>query len=73
MLKLVLEAYDCLSEAGGTRGAAMLRDEMIDEASRRIALAVVARGKAAGLGRTFVFELPHPRAGNWPDETLPAE
>ena len=31
------------------RGAVMLGDEMIDEASRKMAEAIVARGKAAGL------------------------
>jgi citrate lyase subunit beta/citryl-CoA lyase len=31
------------------RGAVMLGDEMIDEASRKLALAIVARGRAAGM------------------------
>ena len=31
------------------RGAVMLGDEMIDEASRKMAEAIVARGNAAGL------------------------
>jgi citrate lyase subunit beta/citryl-CoA lyase len=48
----ILAAYRFhTSEAGGARGAAMLGDEMIDEASRKLALAVVARGRAAGLRR----------------------
>ena len=35
------------------RGAVMLGDEMIDEASRKMALVVAAKGRAAGLSRTF--------------------
>jgi citrate lyase subunit beta/citryl-CoA lyase len=34
------------------RGAVMLGDEMIDEASRKMAQAIVARGRAAGLPAT---------------------
>ena len=50
--ELVLEAYDWhTSSAGGARGAVMLGDEMIDEASRKMALVVVAKGRAAGLQR----------------------
>jgi citrate lyase subunit beta/citryl-CoA lyase len=57
--ELVLEAYGYhTSEAGGARGAAMLGDEMIDEASRKLALAVAARGRAAGLPRTSQFTPP---------------
>jgi citrate lyase subunit beta / citryl-CoA lyase len=49
----ILEAYaHALSEAGGARGAAMLGAEMIDEASRKMALVVAARGRAAGMTRT---------------------
>ena len=40
---------DALAHADG-RGAVELDGEMIDEASRRLALQVVARGRAAGLG-----------------------
>ncbi len=48
----VLEAYaHATSEAGGRRGAVMLGDEMIDEASRKMALVVAAKGRAAGLER----------------------
>ena len=37
--ELILDAYDWhTSEAGGMRGAVMLGDEMIDEASRKMAL-----------------------------------
>jgi citrate lyase subunit beta/citryl-CoA lyase len=36
----------------------MLDDEMIDEASRKMALVLSARGRAAGLQRTRAFEPP---------------
>jgi citrate lyase subunit beta/citryl-CoA lyase len=49
----ILAAYDAsVSDAGGRRGAVMLGDEMIDEASRKMALVVVAKGRAAGLRRS---------------------
>ncbi len=55
--ELILDAYDhATSEAGGKRGAVMLGDEMIDEASRKMALVVAAKGRAAGLSRTTAFE-----------------
>ena len=45
--ELILDAYDWYtSEAGGARGAAMLGDEMIDEASRKMALVVSRQGRA---------------------------
>jgi citrate lyase subunit beta/citryl-CoA lyase len=48
----ILDAYDWYtSEAGGSRGAAMLGDEMIDEASRKMALVVAAKGRAAAMQR----------------------
>jgi citrate lyase subunit beta / citryl-CoA lyase len=51
--ELILEAYQWhTSGAGGSRGAAMLGDEMIDEASRKIALVIAAKGRAAGMSRT---------------------
>jgi len=57
--ELILDAYDWFtSAAGGARGAAMLGDEMIDEASRKMALVVAAKGRAAGLPRTSTFEPP---------------
>jgi citrate lyase subunit beta / citryl-CoA lyase len=57
--ELILDAYDwCTSEAGGAKGSAMLGDEMIDEASRKMALVVSAKGRAAGLPRTSKFEPP---------------
>ena len=58
--ELILDAYDFYtSEAGGMRGAVMLGDEMIDEASRKMALVVAAKGRAAGLSRTSKFEVPY--------------
>jgi citrate lyase subunit beta/citryl-CoA lyase len=49
----ILEAYEWhTSRAGGARGAAMLGDEMIDEASRKMALVVAAKGRAANMTRT---------------------
>src|SRR3954451_7249643 len=48
----ILAAYEhSTSAAGGRRGAVMLGDEMIDEASRKMALVVAAKGRAAGLTR----------------------
>ncbi len=50
--ELILEAYDWhTSKSGGARGAVMLGEEMIDEASRKMALVVAARGRAAGMTR----------------------
>ena len=54
--ELILEAYEhYTSEAGGRLGAAMLGDEMIDEASRKMALVISAKGRAAGMTRTSSF------------------
>jgi citrate lyase subunit beta/citryl-CoA lyase len=48
----ILEAYRWYtSSAGGTRGAVMLGEEMIDEASRKMALVIAAKGRAAGMSR----------------------
>ncbi len=55
--ELILDAYEhATSEAGGRLGAVMLGDEMIDEASRKMALVIAAKGRAAGLTRTSRFE-----------------
>jgi citrate lyase subunit beta/citryl-CoA lyase len=57
--ELILDAYDwSTSQAGGAKGAAMLGDEMIDEASRKMALVIVGKGRAAGMQRTSKFEPP---------------
>jgi len=62
--ELILDAYDWhTSAAGGARGAAMLGDEMIDEASRKMALVIAGQGRAAGLPRTSKFEPPASGAG----------
>lgn len=55
----ILAAYEhATSAAGGARGAVMLGDEMIDEASRKMALVIAAKGRAAGLTRTHSPETP---------------
>ncbi|MEU4576784.1 MULTISPECIES: CoA ester lyase [Nonomuraea] len=53
--ELILEAYEHYTTVE-RRGAVMLGDEMIDEASRKMALVVAAKGRAAGLTRTTRFE-----------------
>jgi citrate lyase subunit beta / citryl-CoA lyase len=50
--ELILEAYEWhTSAAGGARGAVMLGDEMLDEASRKMALVIAGKGRAAGMTR----------------------
>lgn len=49
--ELILDAYT-QATANDHRGAVMLDGEMIDEASRKLALVAAARGRAAGLRRT---------------------
>lgn len=50
--ELILQAYDWhTSAAGGGRGAVMLGDEMLDEASRKMALVIAHKGRAAGMTR----------------------
>ncbi len=57
--ELILDAYEWhTSAAGGMTGAVMLGDEMIDEASRKMALVIAAKGRAAGLARTTSFQPP---------------
>jgi citrate lyase subunit beta / citryl-CoA lyase len=57
--ELILDAYEhATSEAGGRLGAVMLGDEMIDEASRKMALVIAAKGRAAGMQRTATYEPP---------------
>jgi citrate lyase subunit beta / citryl-CoA lyase len=57
--ELILDAYTYYtSEAGGAKGSAMLGDEMIDEASRKMALVVAGKGRAAGMQRTSTFTPP---------------
>ncbi|WP_088281014.1 CoA ester lyase [Kineosporia sp. A_224] len=55
----ILDAYGWFtSAAGGARGAAMLGDEMIDEASRKMALVIAGKGRAGGMTRTDVWTPP---------------
>jgi citrate lyase subunit beta/citryl-CoA lyase len=57
--EMILDAYGYFTSAsGGAKGAAMLGDEMIDEASRKMALVMAAKGRAAGLTRTQQFVVP---------------
>jgi citrate lyase subunit beta/citryl-CoA lyase len=57
--ELILDAYAWYtSEEGGKLGAVMLGDEMIDEASRKMALVIAAKGRAAGMTRTQTFTPP---------------
>jgi citrate lyase subunit beta / citryl-CoA lyase len=57
--ELILDAYQWwISAAGGARGSAMLGDEMIDEASRKMALVIAGKGRAAGMRRTSAFQPP---------------
>ncbi|MER7275638.1 CoA ester lyase [Dactylosporangium sp. NPDC000244] len=58
--EMILDAYDYYtSEEGGRLGAVMLGDEMIDEASRKMALVIAAKGRAAGMKRGTVFTPPN--------------
>ncbi len=51
---LVLSAYRQATEEGDRKGAVMLGDEMIDEASRKVAIMLVSRGERAGMRPTPV-------------------
>ncbi|MFI7033000.1 HpcH/HpaI aldolase/citrate lyase family protein [Microbispora rosea] len=55
--ELILDAYEYYTTVE-KRGAVMLGDEMIDEASRKMALVVAAKGRAAGLSRSSSFTPP---------------
>jgi citrate lyase subunit beta/citryl-CoA lyase len=51
--ELILDAYAFhTSAAGGARGAVMLGDEMIDEASANMAQVNPDKGRAAGMTRS---------------------
>ncbi|GAA3751564.1 HpcH/HpaI aldolase/citrate lyase family protein [Salinactinospora qingdaonensis] len=52
--ELILDAYEHATTVQ-RRGAVMLGDEMLDEASRKMALVVAGKGRAAGLRRTKSF------------------
>src|SRR6516162_2823335 len=55
----ILDAYDRATSAD-QRGAVMLDEEMIDEASRKMALMVAAKGEAAGLPEPGLQDSPGP-------------
>src|SRR5438067_2686572 len=48
----ILDAYEKATTEGDRKGAVMLGDEMIDEASRKVAVKVVRRGERAGRSRS---------------------
>ena len=48
----LLEAYEKATTEGDRKGAVMFGDEMIDEASRKVAIKLVSRGERAGLVRS---------------------
>jgi citrate lyase subunit beta / citryl-CoA lyase len=48
----LLDAYEQATTEGDRRGAVMFGDEMIDEASRKMALKFLSRGERAGMTRT---------------------
>ncbi len=48
----ILDAYEEATTTGDRKGAVMFGDEMIDEASRKVAIKLVSRGERAGLVRT---------------------
>ena len=48
----ILETYEKATTEGDRRGAVMLGDEMIDEASRKVAVKLVSRGERAGMQRS---------------------
>ena len=55
--ELILDAYAYYTSAeGGARGAVMIGHEMIDEASRKMALVVSGKGRAAAMRRTVWFD-----------------
>ena len=57
--ELILDAYAYYtSAAGGAKGAVMLGDEMIDEASAKMALVIAGKGRAGGMKRTKAFSPP---------------
>src|SRR3989475_2120724 len=48
----ILDAYRNATEGDERKGAVMFGDEMIDEASRKVAIKLVSRGERAGLTRS---------------------
>jgi citrate lyase subunit beta/citryl-CoA lyase len=55
----ILEAYAWYtSESGGAKGAVMLGDDFIDEASRKMAAVIAGKGRRAGMTRTRSWTPP---------------
>ncbi len=55
----ILDAYQHYTSAeGGGKGAVMLGEEMIDEASSKMAAVVAAKGRSAGMTRTEIWQPP---------------
>jgi citrate lyase subunit beta/citryl-CoA lyase len=48
----ILDTYEKATTEGDRKGAVMLGDEMIDEASRKVAVKLVSRGERAGMTRS---------------------
>jgi citrate lyase subunit beta/citryl-CoA lyase len=48
----ILDAYEKATTEGDRKGAVMFGDEMIDEASRKMAIKFVSRGERAGRERS---------------------
>jgi citrate lyase subunit beta/citryl-CoA lyase len=48
----ILDAYEKATTEGDRKGAVMFGDEMIDDASRKVAVKVVSRGERAGMRRS---------------------
>jgi citrate lyase subunit beta/citryl-CoA lyase len=48
----ILDTYEQATTTGDRKGAVMMGDEMIDEASRKVAVKLVSRGERAGLKRS---------------------
>jgi len=62
--ELILDAYAYYtSPEGGSLGAVMLGDEMIDEASRKLATVMALKGRRLNLARTKEFTPPKPGPG----------
>src|SRR5215207_1068844 len=55
--ELILDAYEHSTSVDKV-GAVMLGDEMIDEASRKMATVIAAKGRAAGMTRTSSYQPP---------------
>ena len=73
--ELILAAHEYYATVH-RRGAALLAGAMIDEASRKLALVTAARGRAAGLRPTRLFQppdQPHDQIRDQPDDRPPGQ